>query len=273
MAAFASSASLKQLNERRIRLEAEAEGIKSELVSTGAGVSDPLVDREGFPRADIDVYRVRELRQRLAVINTDHKDMMKQIEAAVLRGTQTTLDEEEARKRPKPKPKYDAVRGAWVVANWDGTVAGVEGGENLNFNTDIVTDKAEAERIRATMGVEIGSEQAQQSQQSQQQQPPRASLDTRTPPFATVETVEAHSPARNADLRPGDKIVSFGKIKNVTDFKSIGPLVQNAAANGEAVELLVVRDQQRNVRVTLTLRPMPWAGRGNLGAYITPIVQ
>jgi 26S proteasome non-ATPase regulatory subunit 9 len=42
-----------------------------------------LVDVEGFPRGDIDLFNVRNKRQRLAVINTDHKALMLEIEATL----------------------------------------------------------------------------------------------------------------------------------------------------------------------------------------------
>ena len=44
-------------------------------------------------------------------------------------------EKEELAKRvaPKPKPKYDPKSGKWVVMNWDGSVAGVENGDNRSF--------------------------------------------------------------------------------------------------------------------------------------------
>lgn len=77
---------LKKLQDERMVLEMEADAIYSELTTPGAngappaGVKEPLVDAEGFPRGDIDVYRVRDLRSRLSVINTDHKELMKKME-------------------------------------------------------------------------------------------------------------------------------------------------------------------------------------------------
>lgn len=71
--------SLDEAIKRRDDLEAEADAITSELELHG-GVKAPLVDSEGFPRADIDVYRARHLRHRLACIQTDHKAVMKKIE-------------------------------------------------------------------------------------------------------------------------------------------------------------------------------------------------
>ncbi|KAJ8578171.1 hypothetical protein ON010_g1031 [Phytophthora cinnamomi] len=63
-------------------IEAEIEAVGAELTSgSNPGLHGPLVDAEGFPRADIDVYRVRQLRHTLAVRRTDHQQVMTQIEA------------------------------------------------------------------------------------------------------------------------------------------------------------------------------------------------
>lgn len=78
-----------ELQTQKEALELEAEIITSELKSPGpngeppAGIKDPLVDSEGFPRSDIDLYKVRTRRGRLAVISTDHKNIMKEIEKSL----------------------------------------------------------------------------------------------------------------------------------------------------------------------------------------------
>lgn len=71
-----------RLSREKEAAEAEIAGIVEELTSgvNPGGVSGPLVDAEGFPRADIDVYRVRHLRHRLACLQTDHKAVMRRIE-------------------------------------------------------------------------------------------------------------------------------------------------------------------------------------------------
>ncbi|KAG1697472.1 hypothetical protein DVH05_016344 [Phytophthora capsici] len=62
-------------------IEEEIDAVVAELTSGGSpGVKGPLVDAEGFPRADIDVYRVRQLRHTLALKQTDHQLIMKKIE-------------------------------------------------------------------------------------------------------------------------------------------------------------------------------------------------
>lgn len=69
---------LDSLLAQRDAFEIEADAIYSELTSPGlngeppAGIKDPLVDSEGFPRGDLDIYNVRRKRQRLAELNYDH---------------------------------------------------------------------------------------------------------------------------------------------------------------------------------------------------------
>ena len=70
--------------EKVFALEAEAESLTEQLsASNMGGTSGPLVDREGFPRADVDVHATRLLRNRLACLNTDHRELMGQIEQSM----------------------------------------------------------------------------------------------------------------------------------------------------------------------------------------------
>jgi 26S proteasome non-ATPase regulatory subunit 9 len=77
-----STAQLKQqLNE----LIAQKNKIESKLTSNAeleAEIPTPpkLTDDSGFPRTDIDVYGIRHTRNEIAQLQTDHKNIMKQIE-------------------------------------------------------------------------------------------------------------------------------------------------------------------------------------------------
>lgn len=82
---------LNALDVKRKALESEADAIHAELSSPGPegqppmGMDTPLVDQDGYPRADIDVYRARTLRGRFKEIQTDHKAIMKDIEQGLAR--------------------------------------------------------------------------------------------------------------------------------------------------------------------------------------------
>lgn len=77
---------LKDLICRKKSLESEGDVIVKELITQPEegippmGVNTPLIDSEGYPRADIDIYRARLLRKRFAEIKTDLKQITKQIE-------------------------------------------------------------------------------------------------------------------------------------------------------------------------------------------------
>jgi len=47
----------------------------------GVGLKGPLIDREGYPRSDIDIYAVRTARQKVLCLQNDHKALMKLIES------------------------------------------------------------------------------------------------------------------------------------------------------------------------------------------------
>lgn len=44
------------------------------------GMQEPLVDAEGYPRQDIDIYKVRQARHNIICLQNDHKAVMKLIE-------------------------------------------------------------------------------------------------------------------------------------------------------------------------------------------------
>lgn len=74
----------KKLEQERDRLEAQITSLREYLTEDGMpGVSGPLVDEEGFPRADLDIYAIRKARNSLACAQTDHQDVMKRIEKAL----------------------------------------------------------------------------------------------------------------------------------------------------------------------------------------------
>jgi len=52
-----------------------------ENMNGNPGLKEPLVDFEGFPRADVDIFECRKLRHRHAILQTDHQNLMKQLEA------------------------------------------------------------------------------------------------------------------------------------------------------------------------------------------------
>ncbi|CAH3944339.1 unnamed protein product [Pieris brassicae] len=69
-----------KLMQEKDRIESEIRDQTAILETSNVGMNDPLVDNQGYPRNDIDVYKVRHARHRIICLQNDHKELMKQIE-------------------------------------------------------------------------------------------------------------------------------------------------------------------------------------------------
>ena len=82
---------LASLDAQRTAIQEEADAIIAELMTPPRegvepmGLDTPLVDQEGYPRGDIDVYRARSQRNRFRVLKTDHKELEGKVEALLVR--------------------------------------------------------------------------------------------------------------------------------------------------------------------------------------------
>ncbi|KAJ8674101.1 hypothetical protein QAD02_005363 [Eretmocerus hayati] len=75
-----AKASVLQLMTEKDRIEAELQQAKNILDVNRVGMADELVDSEGYPRNDIDVYQVRHARSRIICLQNDHMAVMLKIE-------------------------------------------------------------------------------------------------------------------------------------------------------------------------------------------------
>ncbi|KAG7528100.1 hypothetical protein FFLO_06414 [Filobasidium floriforme] len=66
----------RQLMQEKENIEAEIDAYRSQLEQQNVTMTTPLVDPEGFPRADIDVYAVRHARVSLNRLRNDHRDVV-----------------------------------------------------------------------------------------------------------------------------------------------------------------------------------------------------
>ncbi|KAH8336372.1 hypothetical protein KR059_004477 [Drosophila kikkawai] len=72
---------LERLMAAKAQLEAQISKHGQVLAANdNVGMSGPLVDLEGFPRNDIDIYQVRQARQSIICLQNDHKELMNQIQ-------------------------------------------------------------------------------------------------------------------------------------------------------------------------------------------------
>eukprot|EP00930_Biecheleria_cincta_P051297 TRINITY_DN36453_c0_g1_i1.p1 TRINITY_DN36453_c0_g1~~TRINITY_DN36453_c0_g1_i1.p1 ORF type:complete len:245 (-),score=43.07 TRINITY_DN36453_c0_g1_i1:79-738(-) len=74
----------RKLEQEKEKLELELQNLHDFLNQDGMpGISGSLIDEEGFPRADLDIYGIRKARNRYACAQTDHVEVMKKIEQAL----------------------------------------------------------------------------------------------------------------------------------------------------------------------------------------------
>lgn len=69
-----------KLIERKDDIEKSLKELKDVLDTNKVGMNDALVDQDGFPRQDIDVYQVRHARHKIICFQNDHKAIMQEIE-------------------------------------------------------------------------------------------------------------------------------------------------------------------------------------------------
>jgi 26S proteasome non-ATPase regulatory subunit 9 len=72
-------ARIQTLMTQRSTIEASIASQSTILTTNGVTMETPLVDREGFPRADIDVYNVRLARVRIIELRNDLRGVMDEI--------------------------------------------------------------------------------------------------------------------------------------------------------------------------------------------------
>jgi len=70
---------LKAMMAQKQRLEEGIAVATEVLESTPAGTDGPLIDREGFPRGDCDLWAVRTNRNQRSCLTNDHKALMRDI--------------------------------------------------------------------------------------------------------------------------------------------------------------------------------------------------
>lgn len=111
---------MQALSTRKTAIEEEIEVQREILKANNSDLSTPLVDAEGFPRADLDVWAVRTARVRIIELRNDYKavldDLSKALEAAYARpeggasGPQTEMEgQSEVHEAPVPFATIDGI--------------------------------------------------------------------------------------------------------------------------------------------------------------------
>eukprot|EP00200_Dunaliella_tertiolecta_P005724 CAMPEP_0202356354 /NCGR_PEP_ID=MMETSP1126-20121109/10855_1 /ASSEMBLY_ACC=CAM_ASM_000457 /TAXON_ID=3047 /ORGANISM="Dunaliella tertiolecta, Strain CCMP1320" /LENGTH=235 /DNA_ID=CAMNT_0048949099 /DNA_START=47 /DNA_END=755 /DNA_ORIENTATION=+ len=189
---------LRELSARKEAMEHELEALAECLTAgNGPGLHGNLVDRQGFPRADIDIPTVRGQRQRVACLMNDHKQIMKQIDEGLGRLHQHLRSSSGAATAAGPAPPTLSHGSFELVAE--------------GRRPSPPPPAAAAPTIAAAMGVGAAGPT------NGVLIPPGAeqTLSSDVPPllaFARVHEVSEASPASEAGIQVGDSLVSFGAV-------------------------------------------------------------
>ncbi|XP_061672918.1 26S proteasome non-ATPase regulatory subunit 9 [Syngnathoides biaculeatus] len=76
---------VKNLIKKKDDIEEQIKAYYDVLDDQGVGLDDPLVDAEGYPRSDINLYQIRTARHNISCLQNDHKAIMVEIEDALHR--------------------------------------------------------------------------------------------------------------------------------------------------------------------------------------------
>ncbi|KAG7489595.1 26S proteasome non-ATPase regulatory subunit 9 [Solea senegalensis] len=74
---------VQNLVKKKDNIEEQIQAYYDVLEDQGVGIEGPLVDAEGFPRADINIYQIRTARHSISCLQNDHKAIMVEIEEAL----------------------------------------------------------------------------------------------------------------------------------------------------------------------------------------------
>lgn len=103
-------ASVKALVQQKDEMEQEIEQIRQTLQLTDVGISGSVLDSDGYPRDDIDIPMVREHRNRLACLQTDHRELMIRIDIEIQQLhalARKQKEEERERRQQRGEPELE----------------------------------------------------------------------------------------------------------------------------------------------------------------------
>lgn len=221
-----------QLDNEKKKLEKRITELTDFLTQPGMpGIDGSLIDKDGFPKAGLDLVAIRTARHELICTQNDHKNLMEVIEKKM-----TSYFEELSNSQPAEKEEEENNNNKINIR--EEKPADALGEEpNNNNKKDKNKESLKEEKIRE--------------------------------PFAKIVSVAPGSPADEAGLKPDDAIICFNKF--LCKGSSNNPLVTLSeivkSKIGEEIPISLVRKNENNILeiIDLNIRPHTWEGRGVLG--------
>lgn len=195
-------AQLKDLMSKKDKIEQDVNDITARLNAPGMpGLSGSLLDKEGYPRADIDVASVRADRHRLVCFTNDHKDLMKQIDKMLVQLHEAARTQHGSPAPPALAPSTQPAQAPKALQ--------------------------EANAMEVEEQVPVASTTGAAASQLR--------------PFAVIDEITEGSPAATAGLQLGDQLCKFGDVISSGGGELQRVAAVLAAHENVAVEALVLR--------------------------------
>ncbi|GLC44957.1 hypothetical protein PLESTM_001669100 [Pleodorina starrii] len=249
---------LRDLDAQRRAIEEEVSLLLERLNAPGQpGIKGSLLDKQGFPRADIDVVQVRRDRHRLICLTNDQKaltdklaKLLAELHEAV-RSSQRNGAAGTSASDVAPAPEAPAAPAAAAAGSGGANATSGEPVGNGAAAMDVDGDADASRGAAAGNGTAAG---------------------TALVPFALIDEVSGGSPAEAAGLQVGDLLCAFGDVSAAVAGQGGGLLQRVAsvlsASEGRPVAARVLR---QGTPLELSLTPARWPGRGLLGCHLRPL--
>ncbi|SBS82979.1 26S proteasome non-ATPase regulatory subunit 9, putative [Plasmodium ovale] len=199
------------------------------------GMDGKLVDAEGFPRNDIDIYSIRVARNKIICLKNDYLDVNKEIEEYL-----HTVH------NSQPAIRVERNRMGNVNGNTATLISDVTNGNHIHG----LDTKQEQTELTIEELVEMAKRNV----------------------FAEVDEIVENSPSHKAGLRVNDHIFQFGDVKkeekdnntNVDMLKLISNFMKN---NPSKIEIKIVRENKIYV---CNIFPEKTSNGLYIGCHLTP---
>ncbi|GBP20878.1 26S proteasome non-ATPase regulatory subunit 9 [Eumeta japonica] len=226
--------------EEKDRIEREIQELTLVLETNNVGMQGPLVDGDGYPRSDIDVYRVRHARHRIICLQNDHKEIMKKIERGL------HVIHSEFRDPQGASSSHDRQTIEPMETDSNSRI-----GNGYVINGDSIINGNHREEERLAVVVEGTN-----------------NLSVQERGFLKVNLVSSGSPAEDAGLCEEDVILEFGSLNagNFTELTQVADIVRHSVGSRINIKIRRGRDI-----LNVGLVPSTWAGRGLLGCNVVPV--
>ncbi|KAG2452197.1 hypothetical protein HYH02_003228 [Chlamydomonas schloesseri] len=287
-------------------MESEIADISERLNAPGMpGLKGSLLDKQGFPRSDVDVAAVRRDRHRLICLTNDHRVLSDRL-AGLLGELHTAMREQAAAAAATPSPAaaaapQPAAPGVAPGSTSTSAPMEVDGASAGASITTATTNSSNTSNNGATVAAAVASAHAGSSAAHHAPAAPLAQPSgPALMPFALVDEVSEGSPAAAAGLQVGDLLCAFGEVSGAAPAAEDGAATSSSsslseaatastasapasvpsalllqrvagvlgASEGRAVAATVLR---QGAPLAVSLTPQRWSGRGLLGCHLKPL--